>query len=220
MTKPRRCHPNVGTTLSPPQQALTGRGCSRGCRCSPSAEKECLSTGMPGTRDSPAATSMRAGARWAQSIPNPKPQGSGVHVPTHQVKVTIVAEIVAQRVLGDVVALATHQLPVHLGEKRRGKDACGDGGTWGGHPRSWEPPQTWGHPHHQLTSHREEKQSRADARRATVKPLLLVPDAPNHHAQTLGDGESAPHPPKKKSPSVLCSQHPPGSLPRPGALTP
>lgn len=62
------------------------------------------------------------------------------------------------------------------------------------------PPQTWGHPHRQLTSHREEKQSRADACRATVEPLLLVPDAPNHHAQTLGDGESTHHHPPKKIP--------------------
>lgn len=52
---------------------------------------------------------------------------------------TVVAEVVAQRVLGDVVALAAHQLPVHLGEERRGKDACGDGGTRGGHPRRWHP---------------------------------------------------------------------------------
>lgn len=79
--------------------------------------------------------SMRAGARWARSIPDPKPQRLGVRVPAHQVEVTVVAEVVAQRVLGDVVALAAHQLPVHLGEERRGKDACRDGGTWGGDPR-------------------------------------------------------------------------------------
>lgn len=38
-TQPMRCHPTVGTTLSPPQQILTGHDCSRGCRCSPSAER-------------------------------------------------------------------------------------------------------------------------------------------------------------------------------------
>lgn len=48
------------------------------------------------------------------------------------------------------------------------------------------PPQTWGHRCPQLTSHREEEQGRADSCRAAVEPLLLVPDTPDHHAQTLG----------------------------------
>lgn len=70
----------------------------------------------------------------------PKPPLSGLQVPTHQVKVTAVAQVVAQRVLGDVVALAAHQLPVHLGEERWGKDTCRDR-TWSTHP-PWGDPQT------------------------------------------------------------------------------
>lgn len=76
----------------------------------------------------------KSGARWAQSVSPPHVGG-----PAHQVKVTIVAEVVAQRVLGDVVALPTHQLPIHLGEKRWGKDACGDRGTRGGHKAGGTP---------------------------------------------------------------------------------
>lgn len=53
-------------------------------------------------------------------------------------------------------------------------------------------PKPGDNPCPQLTSHREEEQGRADARRAAVEPLLLVPDAPDHHAQTLGDGENPP----------------------------
>lgn len=73
-------------------------------------------------------------------------------------------------------------------------------------PDPGDTPQTRGHPCPQLTSHREEEQGRADTRGAAVEALLLVPDAPNHHAQPLGDGETP-----QKTPSVLCSQHPPGS---------
>lgn len=76
----------------------------------------------------------KSGAGWAPSVSPPHVGG-----PAHQVKVTIVAEVVAQRVLGDVVALPTHQLPIHLGEKRWGKDACGDRGTRGGHKAGGTP---------------------------------------------------------------------------------
>lgn len=61
-----------------------------------------------------------------------------------------------------------------------------------------------------LTSHREEEQGRADARGAAVEPLLLVPDAPDHHAQTLGDREK----PHKEIPH-RCSAH--SALPALGA---
>ena len=98
--------------------------------------RESLSKGMQGTRDSPAAT---AKSRSQVGSEHPRPQTSAGGGP-HQVKVTVVAEVVAQRVLGDVVALAAHQLPVHLGEERRGKDTCGEGGTQGGRPRWWDPP--------------------------------------------------------------------------------
>lgn len=35
----RRCHPSEEKPVPPPA-LLTGRGCSRGCRCSPSADEE------------------------------------------------------------------------------------------------------------------------------------------------------------------------------------
>lgn len=85
--------------------------------------------------------SMRAGAGWAQSIPNLKPLCLGAHVPTHQVKVAVVAQVVPQRVLGDVVALPTDQLPIDLGEECWSKDTCGDGGTRGEHPQWWDLPR-------------------------------------------------------------------------------
>lgn len=157
------------------------------------------STGIQGTAPLPPPSTR---ARGAQSIPDPNSPLLGVQVPTHQVKVTVVAEVVAQRVLGDVVALATDQLPIDLGEERWGKDTCRDS-TWSSHPRWWDP-QAWGQPCPQLTSHGEEEQGRADARRAAVEPLLLVPDAPDHHAQTLGDTKT----PQNHLPSVPCSQHP------------
>lgn len=88
-------------------------------------QREHLLTGMWGQ-----GTARDPGRLRASLPPNPP---SGLQVPTHQVKVTAVAQVVAQRVLGDVVALATHQLPVHLGEERRGKDTCRDS-TWSTHP--------------------------------------------------------------------------------------
>lgn len=123
----RRCHPTVGTALSPPQQTLTGRDCSRGCHCYPSAER---GRGSAGTRDSPTATTQQEPGGLRASL-SPNPSSRGTHVPTHQVKVTVVAEVVAQRVLSDIVTLAAHQLPVDLGEECRGKDTCGHRGPWG-----------------------------------------------------------------------------------------
>lgn len=158
-TQPGRCHPTVVTTLSPPQQTLTGRDCSRGCHCSPSVEREPVN-GEAGDKGQPRCHHQEQEPGGLEASPTPNPSSWGVSVPAHQVKVTVVAEVVAQRVLGDVVALAAHQLPVHLGEERWGKDTCVDGGTWHGHPHWWDPltPKLGGHPSPQLTSHREEEQ--------------------------------------------------------------
>lgn len=98
-----------------------------------------------GMQDSPTATTR---ARWVQ----------GVLSSTHQVKVTVVAEVVAQWVLGDIVALTTHQLPIHLGEECWGKDTYGDRGTGGGCPQGRTTPNLGDTLCPHLTSNREEEQ--------------------------------------------------------------
>lgn len=53
---------------------------------------------------------------------------------------TVVAEVVAQWILGDIVALTTHQFPIHLGEEGWGEDTYGERGIGGRCPQGRTPP--------------------------------------------------------------------------------